>query len=252
MQKTAPTFGRLLTMVVFALSCFGLLLFVWVSFGGTVPLKPKGYRFQVAFPEAAQLGPEADVRIAGVTVGKVVAKERDPLGNRTLATIQMDQRFAPIPADTKAILRQKTLLGETYVELAPGTPGAPKLKEGARLDNSRVAGTVEFDEILNTFDGPTRRAFRIWQQQMGAAIGPHGQDLNDAVGELPTFLDRGTDLLQVLDTDRAALRRLVKNTGVVFGALTQRQQQLHNLIVNTHDVFQTTARHEQNLATTLQ
>ena len=50
MQKTAPTFGRLAAMVIFALSCFGLLLYLWLSFGGTVPLKPKGYRFQVAFP----------------------------------------------------------------------------------------------------------------------------------------------------------------------------------------------------------
>jgi phospholipid/cholesterol/gamma-HCH transport system substrate-binding protein len=250
-QKTAPTFGRLMTMVIFALSCFGLLLYLWLSFGGSVPLKPKGYRFEVAFPEATQLGPEADVRIAGVTVGKVVAKERDPQSNRTLATIEMQRRYAPIPDDTRAMLRQKTLLGETYVELSPGTPGAPKLKEGTRLPNGRVQKTVEFDEILNTFDAPTRRAFRVWQQQLGPAVDSTGDDLNNAVGELPVFLDRGTDLLSVLDTDRAAVGRLVKNTGVVFQALTQREQQLHNLIVNTHDVFATTARHQANLAQTI-
>src|SRR3954449_8973221 len=250
MQKTAPTFGRLAAMTIFALSCFGLLLFLWLSFGGTVPLKPKGYRFQVGFPEATQLGPEADVRIAGVSVGKVRKLVRDPRSNRTLATIEMQRRFAPIPADTRAVLRQKTLLGETYVELSPGTPKGPRLLEGQRLANARVQGTVEFDEILNTFDAPTRRAFREWQQGMGAALDGRGQDLNDAIGELPVFLDRGTDLLQVLDTDRAALKRLVKNTGVVFGALTQREDQLHNLIVNTGDVFHTTARHQENLART--
>src|SRR3954449_6660469 len=250
MQKTAPTFGRLAAMTIFALSCFGLLLFLWLSFGGTVPLKPKGYRFQVGFPEATQLGPEADVRIAGVSVGKVRKLVRDPRSNRTLATIEMQRRFAPIPADTRAVLRQKTLLGETYVELSPGTPKGPRLLEGQRLANARVQGTVEFDEILNTFDAPTRRAFRVWQQQSSAAVDGRSQDLNDALGELPIFLDRGTDLLQTLDTEKAALHRLVKNTGVVFGALTQREQQLHNLIVNTHDVFQTTARHQANLAKT--
>ncbi|MCW3049898.1 MAG: virulence factor Mce family protein, partial [Solirubrobacterales bacterium] len=66
MQKQAPTLGRLLVMVIFALSCFGLLLFLWLSFGGPVPLKPQGYRFKVAVPEATQLGLEADVREAGV------------------------------------------------------------------------------------------------------------------------------------------------------------------------------------------
>ncbi|MBA2347886.1 MAG: MCE family protein, partial [Solirubrobacterales bacterium] len=52
MVKQAPTFGRILTMVLFAVSCFGLLLFLWLSFGGTVPLKPQGYRVGVAVPEA--------------------------------------------------------------------------------------------------------------------------------------------------------------------------------------------------------
>jgi hypothetical protein len=40
MQKQAPTLGRLLVMVGFALSCFGLLLFLWLAFGGPIPLKP--------------------------------------------------------------------------------------------------------------------------------------------------------------------------------------------------------------------
>ena len=37
MQTTTPSFSRVLVMVVFALSCFGLLLFLWLSFGGPIP-----------------------------------------------------------------------------------------------------------------------------------------------------------------------------------------------------------------------
>lgn len=55
MQKQAPTVGRLLIMVGFALSCFGLLLFLWLAFGGPIPLAPKGYRFSASFGEATQL-----------------------------------------------------------------------------------------------------------------------------------------------------------------------------------------------------
>ena len=58
-------------MVLFALSCFGLLTFLWLTFGGATPLKPKGYRVTVPFKEAGQLAVEADVRISGVPVGKV-------------------------------------------------------------------------------------------------------------------------------------------------------------------------------------
>jgi virulence factor Mce-like protein len=250
MQKQAPTFGRLLTMVLFALSCFGLLLFLWLSFGGTVPLKPKGYRFQVAFPEATQLGLYADVRTAGVTVGKVRDKQIDPHGNRTLVTIQLDRRFSPLRSNARAILRQKTLLGETYVELTPGTRDAKPIPEGGRLANGQVAKTVELDEIFQALDPKTRQAYRDWQRYVAQGINGRSQDLNDALGTLPEFSASATDVLNVLNSQSGAVRRLFRNTGVVFNALSQNQQALHDLIVNSDRVFSATASQQKSLAET--
>ena len=71
MIKQTPSLGRILAMVAFALSCVGILMFLWLSFGGAVPLRPEGYRVEVQFPEATQLAQEADVRISGVKVGRV-------------------------------------------------------------------------------------------------------------------------------------------------------------------------------------
>ena len=113
MQKQAPSVGRILVMVLFALSCFGILLYLWLVFGGSTPLKPQGYRVKVNFPEATQLAQEADVRISGVPVGRVKKKELDE--ETTSVEIELDGKYAPLPGDTRAVLRQKTLLGETYV-----------------------------------------------------------------------------------------------------------------------------------------
>src|SRR6059058_3913822 len=99
MQKQAPSLGRILVMVIFALSCFGLLLFLWLAFGGPVPLKPKGYRFKISFAEATQLAKEADVRISGVPVGKVKTIEPDKVTGRSEAVIEMEPRYAPVPSD---------------------------------------------------------------------------------------------------------------------------------------------------------
>ena len=55
MQKQAPTLGRLMTMVLFALSCFGLLTFLWLAFGGPIPLKPTGYQIRPFVREARPL-----------------------------------------------------------------------------------------------------------------------------------------------------------------------------------------------------
>ncbi len=59
MQKEGPSFGRIGAMVIFALSCFGLLTFLWISFGGSVPLKPKEYQLKIHFPEARRLSTRA-------------------------------------------------------------------------------------------------------------------------------------------------------------------------------------------------
>lgn len=252
MNKTAPTPARLITMVLFALSCFGLLLFLWLSFGGPIPLKPKGYQFRIAFPEAPQLAVEAEVRVAGVEIGKVRKKELSPDGNATLATVELERKFAPIPQGAKAVLRQKSFLGETYVELTTGDRSGPKIPEGGLLDARNVKETVQIDEILNSLDPFTRQAFRTWQQSLAEGVSGRGQDLNDAFGSLPGFVEAGGDLTEVLDAQRGALKGLVKNTGVVFGALTRREDQLRNLIENSDTTFTAIAREREAFAQTWQ
>jgi phospholipid/cholesterol/gamma-HCH transport system substrate-binding protein len=248
MQKAAPGLGRIAIMVGFALSVFGLLLFLWISFGGVVPFKPKGYRIEVAFPEAVALAQQADVRVAGVSVGKVVSKTLDPAGNRTLATLQIDNQYAPIRKDARAILRQKTLLGETYVELTTGHKGSPTIPEGGRLANAQVAPTVEFDEVLQAFDPAGRKAFRRWQQTIAQAGRGRGQDLNGALGNLPVFTEGATDVVEVLNHRRSALQSLVRNTGNVFADLTNNESALQQAIVKTREVFDTTASQRAALA----
>ncbi len=85
----------------------------------------------------------------------------------TRAVMEIDPQFAPRPADTRAILRQKTLLGETYIELSPGSPTGPKLADGGSLPQGQIAPTVQLDQILSTFDPATRSAFETWMQQQG-------------------------------------------------------------------------------------
>ena len=250
MNKSAPSLPKILTMVVFALSCFGLLLFLWLSFGGAIPMKPKGYQVQVAFPEATTLATEADVRIAGVSVGKVRALEVDGDDNRTLATIELDREFAPLRTDAQAVLRQKTLLGETYVQLTPGH-AEKTLPEGGRLADARVAETVQLDEIFDSLDPATRKAFRGWQQDLAKGIDGRGRDFNDALGTLPGFAADGSDVLAVLASQDEALQRLVKNTGVTFAALTENEQQLRTLITSSKRTFDATASRNDALAETV-
>ena len=130
MSKKAPSTTQLLVITGFALSCFGILLFLWITFGGSTPFKAKSYEITIPFDEAAQLAEQSDVRISGVNVGKVKNIERNP-DKLAIATVEIDAKYAPIPEDTRAILRTKTLLAETYVELTTGDRTAPSSRTAA-------------------------------------------------------------------------------------------------------------------------
>jgi virulence factor Mce-like protein len=253
MGQRAPTVGQIAVAVAFAFSCFGLLLFLWATFGGPVPLKPEGYRVKVPFSEATQLAQESDVRIHNVSVGKVKSIDLADSGpNRDLAvaTLEIDTPYAPIPADTRAMLRQKTLLGETYVELTQGDRDGPKVPEGGSLPKAQVQPAVQLDEIFRTFDAPTRAAFQSWMQQLAIADTGRGADLSAAIANLAPFAEDANRLLRVLDTQQGAVSQFVRNTGEVFGALSERQGQLQGLIRNSGIVFHTTAVRNRDLEAT--
>jgi virulence factor Mce-like protein len=250
MQKAANSLGRILVMVGFALSCFGLLLFLWLAFGGPTPLKPKGYRVHMSFAEATQLATEADVRISGVPVGKVKTIKTDRQTGRSDAVIEVKPEYAPLAADVKAILRQKTLLGETYVELTPGSAAAPKIPENGSLAQSRVSPTVELDENFRALDPERRRKLQGWLQTLAQGVNHRGQDISDTIGSLAPFAEDTQKLLAILNSQSAAVRRLVRNTGTVFDALSERDGQLTSLITNSNRVFSTTAARDRELADT--
>ncbi|MGB0098168.1 MAG: MlaD family protein [Solirubrobacteraceae bacterium] len=248
MNKQAPTRGRVLTMVAFAASCVGLLLFLWMSFGGSVPLAPQGYRFNVEFNDAVQLADQSDVRISGVSVGKVVRVSLNHHTGLTRAVIQIENQFTPRPADTRAILREKSLLGETYVELTPGSRTGPKLPDGGTLAHGQVAPTVQLDQILSTFDPTTRRAFETWMQQAGIALTGRGEDLNIAVAQLYPFATNVDKVLAVLHRQGAATTTLLRDGGQVFAALSRSPEQLQGLIRNANAVFAATSAQDAALA----
>jgi phospholipid/cholesterol/gamma-HCH transport system substrate-binding protein len=286
MRKQAPSIGRILVAVGFTLSCFALLLFLWVTFGGPIPLKPESYRITADFPEAITLAKEAEVRIGGVTVGKVKSLglapdsecQQDPTTcNTTRATIEIDPQYAPISSDARAILRSKTLLGETYVELTTGSQvqsdqpdntnataqstsmdvgqisgdDAPQpIPEGGHLAQSQVQEQTQIDEIFQGFDEQTRTAFQSWMQNSALAVNGRGLDLNDAFGNLGPFASDASDVLGTLRQQEQSLRTLVHDTGDVFAALTDHDQALAGAVVGANRTFGALASQSRALSDT--
>jgi len=247
MSKRAPSTAQLLVIAGFALSCFGILLFLWITFGGPTPFKARPYEIKVPFNEATQLAQQSDVRISGVSVGKVQTIEESPNGQQAQATIDIEDQYAPIPRGTRAILRTKTLLGETYVELTPGNADGPELSDGGTLARANVAESAQLDEIFRTFDARTRAAFQEWMQESATAIAGQGQSLSNGFAELEPFFAEFDKLFRLLDTQRLAVKQLFSNGAVTFRALRGREGQLASLIRNSNAVWRTTAARNRDI-----
>lgn len=239
MQTQSPNRTRVTVAALFALSCVGLTIFAWLSFGGNLPFAPRGYELRILFPNASNLAVGGDVRLAGVNVGRVVAISHRQLS--TEATIELQPRFAPLPSDALAVIRNKTLLGETYIGLTPGTAAAPKIPDGGLLSSRNVEPIQTIDQVLGAFDARTRARFRQFMREFALGLGGRGTNLNDALGNLDPTAQQIATVSQILDRQRAAIGTVLHDGSGVLQSLSQRQEDLRSLVSAGDQVLSMTA-----------
>lgn len=129
----------------------------WIGFSRGLPFGGK-YEVHAVVATASELHSRTPVRIAGVEVGKVARYKRLP-GGRALITMRIDERGRPLHTDATLKVRPRIFLeGNFFVDLRPGTPGAPELGENGVIPLTQTAVPVQLDEILSALDTPTRES----------------------------------------------------------------------------------------------
>lgn len=125
----------------------GIVLLVYMSLrlGGIQLGGEKGYSVFVEFDSAAGLDPNAPVSVAGVEVGRVKSIALKDSKAHLELQINPDVK---IGKDFTAVLATQGLLGEKYLELVPGQPGAPPLKEGDYI--TRTRSYADIDRLIRT------------------------------------------------------------------------------------------------------
>ncbi len=120
---------------------------------------PFAHRFTVwaEFDNVNGLGSiDRDIRIAGVNEGEIGEVRR--IGDDALVELEVNDDVF-VHADAQVALRPHTLFeGSAFVDLHPGSPSAPLIKEGATIPRQRTTVYVSFDEALRVFNEPVRRA----------------------------------------------------------------------------------------------
>lgn len=123
----------------------GLVVLTYFTFrvsrvGG---IAAKGYKLTVDFSTAAGLEPKANVKMAGVPIGKVQDIQLAGTHARLVLRIREGIR---IPVDSVASIQTQGLLGEKYVEILPGKRTDETIPPGGRLANTEPPANL--DEII--------------------------------------------------------------------------------------------------------
>ena len=156
MVTQAPKRAAVLAALAFTLSCIGLIDLRVDPVRRDDPVRARRATGSRAVPgdRAAGAGRRrADLRASTSARSTGV----QPRASTRCVTMDIHPQYAPIPADTRAILREKTLLGEAYVELSAGNRARPQASAtAARSPPRRSSPTQQLDQVLASFDKPTQ------------------------------------------------------------------------------------------------
>ena len=158
---------------------------------GGAAMGGKGYQVTAQFADVMDLVPQSAVKVDDVTVGKV---ERITVDGWTARVTLRVKDSVALPANATAELRQTSLLGEKYVELAPPTEVAPEgtLTNGAVIPIARSSRTPEVEEVLGALslllNGGGVAQLKVITTELNNATHGNEAAIRDLVGQLNTFV----------------------------------------------------------------
>ena len=116
---------------------------VWLSFRLASNAPANAVSYDLLLDSALGLYPDNPVTIAGVPVGVVQSVGIEGKMARVEIALRPD---LPLHENAKAAVRARSLLGEKYIDLDPGTTTLPLLVPGATLKNNEKS--VEIDHVI--------------------------------------------------------------------------------------------------------
>jgi virulence factor Mce-like protein len=217
-------------------------LVMFFGFTKDIPFT-RGFQVKAQFESANSIRPNSPVRIAGVEVGKVKSVDGLKGSNAAVLTMELDDAALPLHADATAKIRPRIFLeGNFFVDLRPGTPGAPELDSGDTIKITQTATPVQLDEVLTSLQSDSREDLQGVLEGFNAA-------LNSEAGEDAPALARGQTAAESFNDALDDIPDAERSTAQVFEALlgTEPGRDVARLIRGTANTADELARSESEL-----
>lgn len=188
-----------------------------LGFGG-------GNAYRARFTDVTGLLVGDDVRIAGVSVGRV--EGIDLAGDVAEVSFTVDEQV-PLAVSVRAKIRYRNLVGQRYIALTEGPGGGERLPADGLIPLSQTTPALDLTVVFNGFrplftgltpDDVNRLAYEIIQVLQGEG------------GTMASLLRRTASLTTTLADRDEAIGRVIANLNSVLGTLAERDENLDETI----------------------
>jgi phospholipid/cholesterol/gamma-HCH transport system substrate-binding protein len=171
------------------------------------------YRVSVRFDTIAGLGIDAPVRLAGVPVGRVESIDLTDDG-RALVTLRINNGV-PLRQDAAASVASLGLLGEKYLEVTAGTPGAPLVVDGGEIQPGAAVSVDQMVAVMNQIASDAQEMTNALSNVFGSEA---GETRMNAI--LENMEQLTADLGTIARSNRDSIRDTTANVEELTAALS--------------------------------
>lgn len=254
------TVGARLKAVVFTLLALFVISYIAITYadlGKYVGLRGY-YVVKLELPTTGGLFKGSAVSYRGISVGKVGDLKLTSDG--VLAELQISNNAPDIPRDLKAIVANRSAVGEQYVELEPERDGGPYLAQGAVIPRSAATTPVPVEQTLKSINDLSGTLplndLKVVVDELGQAFagqGPHLQKLLDTSGEFIAASDaafpqtdelikNGNVVLRTQNDEAQAFKDFARNSHLLAQQLKMSDGDLRKIFVNGPPAMRETSR----------
>jgi phospholipid/cholesterol/gamma-HCH transport system substrate-binding protein len=213
------------------------------------PWEASPLRLKAEFPtaQAVTAGQGQTVRVSGVRIGDIGDVQLE--NGKAVVEMVIDPEYKGlVRTDAHALLRPRTGLKDMFIDLEPGSDGAPAADAGYTIPISNTAPDVNPDEILAELDTDTRDYLKLLIGDAGRGLEGRGLDLREVLRRFePTHRDIAR-VSSAVAQRRQNLRHLITSLNTLNGELAERSDDLAGLVDSSAAVMHAFASEEANVS----
>lgn len=172
----------------------------------------RSYTVAAHFADSGGVFQNAEVTYRGVTIGRVEKLELTDAGVDVMLAIEKEHD--KIPADTLAVVGNRSAVGEQYVELQPQADDGPFLEEGSEIAEDKTEIPITSTEWL---DNTQKLVNSVDQQDLRTVVAEFGAAFKDGGEDLSRLIDSSNSFIATANDNFDLTKRLIRNSNTVLG-----------------------------------